>query len=89
MLREDWIKKIEASGGKQPVYAHPSSALERLSKLDFIHVYWSEKLPNYQKIRNQVAKDMRRDGWEVKSYSAVCEGGHNCALLKAERPKQA
>lgn len=87
MIREDWIKLVIESGGKEPVYGHSSEMIERLKKIEFIHVYWSEKLSNYQNIRNQIAKDMRRDKWTVKSYSAVCEGGNNCALIKAERPK--
>lgn len=87
MLREDWIKLITESGGKELIYSHPSSELERLSTLDFIHVYWSDKIPNYQKIRNKIAKDMRKDNWTVKSNSAVCEGLNTSALLKAERTK--
>jgi hypothetical protein len=87
MQREEWLNKIKELGGKQPIWARPSDSFNEKTQLELLYVYWLEKLPDYQKIRNRVAKDMRQDGWIVKSSSACCEGGYNCAIIKAERPK--
>jgi hypothetical protein len=87
MLREEWLKKIEELGGHQPFYARISDKRNELSPLELIYVCWDEKLSNYQKIRNKVAKEMRQDGWLAVSSTAMCEG-HYCAIIKAERSKQ-
>jgi hypothetical protein len=87
MLRDEWLVKITDLGGKEPTYAMYTDRIAQLSPLEFIYVYWTESNPDYQKIRNKVAKEMRLDNWTVASSSAVCESGKNCAIIKAERTK--
>lgn len=86
MLREDWLKKLEEAGGHQPFYAKSPSYMARMSPLEFLYFCWSETIPDFQKIRNKMAKELRKDNWIVTSQSAVCEGNF-CAIIKAERPK--
>jgi hypothetical protein len=86
MLREEWLKKIEESGGHQPFFAKSPRHFDEISPIELLYVCWDEKIQDFQKIRNKIAKELRQDKWTAISSTAMCEG-HYCAIIKAERPK--
>ena len=86
MNREEWLKKLEETGGHQPIHAKAPRYFDKRSPLELLYVCWNEEITDFQKIRNKMAKELRSDNWIVTSNSAVCEG-HFAAIIKAERQK--
>lgn len=70
--QQDWIKIIRSHNGKigggEKNHRHPMLGVNYTNKYAWIDAYWIYKNPGddaYKKVRDSIAREMRKDGWDV------------------------
>ena len=86
MLRDEWKEKLFGAGAKESSGGVFNEGF--FQKFEYIGVHWFNKnhfdSEDYIPIRNKIAREMRKDGWEVRSKSSPVMGKTHVSL-EAER----